>query len=120
MNTLLRVVSQTMYGISTVATQFSSSLFKRNDFRIQEFIQSAAPTMTLLQMHKKGGPPKRYRRRKPLGDKPFAKGIVLRTLIKNPKKPNSANRKCVLLKLSTGEEKIAYVPGIGHNLQVIF
>ena len=45
------------------------------------------------------------------------KGLVLKVLIKKPKKPNSANRKCVRVKLSTGEEATAYVPGIGHNLQ---
>ena len=45
------------------------------------------------------------------------KGIVLKTLIKKPKKPNSANRKCVLVRLTNGKEKIAFVPGEGHNLQ---
>lgn len=45
------------------------------------------------------------------------KGVVLRTLIKKPKKPNSANRKCVLVRLSNGKEATAYVPGEGHNLQ---
>nr|CAI5849756.1 unnamed protein product [Callosobruchus analis] len=47
------------------------------------------------------------------------KGVVLRTLIKKPKKPNSANRKCVLVRLSNGKEMVAYIPGIGHNLQVM-
>lgn len=41
----------------------------------------------------------------------------MKTMIKKPKKPNSANRKCVLLKLSNGKEAAAYIPGIGHNLQ---
>lgn len=45
------------------------------------------------------------------------KGVVLKTLIKKPKKPNSANRKCVLVRLTNGKEMVAYVPGIGHNLQ---
>lgn len=53
----------------------------------------------------------------PLDGKPFAKGVVLKTLIKKPKKPNSANRKCVLVRLSTGKEMVAYIPGEGHNLQ---
>ena len=35
---------------------------------------------------------------------PQLKGIVLKTLIKKPKKPNSANRKCVRVRLSTGRE----------------
>jgi len=45
------------------------------------------------------------------------KGVVLKTVIKKPKKPNSANRKCVLVRLSNGKEATAYVPGEGHNLQ---
>ncbi|TRY63777.1 hypothetical protein TCAL_05591 [Tigriopus californicus] len=60
----------------------------------------------------------RVPRRNPLGENtPFAKGVVLRTLVKKPKKPNSANRKCVLVRLSNGKEMTAYVPGEGHNLQ---
>ncbi|MES1902544.1 MAG: 37S ribosomal protein S12, mitochondrial, partial [Paramarteilia canceri] len=53
----------------------------------------------------------------PTDNRPQMKGIVLRTLTKHPKKPNSGNRKCVKLRLSNGKEKIAYVPGEGHNLQ---
>lgn len=72
---------------------------------------------SLNQMHRSGPHMKNRPSRNPLGDKPFAKGVVLKTLIKKPKKPNSANRKCVLVRLSTGKEMVAYVPGIGHNLQ---
>uniref|UniRef100_A0A1B6BYG8 Small ribosomal subunit protein uS12m n=1 Tax=Clastoptera arizonana TaxID=38151 RepID=A0A1B6BYG8_9HEMI len=72
---------------------------------------------SLAQMHKTG-PHKKHRPNKnPLDGKPFAKGVVLKTLIKKPKKPNSANRKCVLVRLSTGKEMTAYIPGEGHNLQ---
>ncbi|ODM99805.1 40S ribosomal protein S12, mitochondrial [Orchesella cincta] len=72
---------------------------------------------TLKQQHK-NGPHKKFRPpRKPLDGAPMLKGVVLKTLIKKPKKPNSANRKCVLVRLSNGKEKIAHVPGIGHNLQ---
>jgi len=62
-------------------------------------------------------PKKKYKRLHPLDSRPQMKGVVLRTLIKKPKKPNSANRKCVLVRLSNGKEKVAYVPGEGHNLQ---
>lgn len=73
---------------------------------------------SLLGMHKSGPHFKKRPNRNPLGfNKPFAKGVVLKTLVKKPKKPNSANRKCVLVRLSTGKEMVAYVPGIGHNLQ---
>lgn len=68
-------------------------------------------------MHKTG-PIKKIRPNKnPLVNKPQARGVVLKTLIKKPRKPNSANRKCVLVRLSTGREMVAYVPGEGHNLQ---
>ncbi|MFP3039004.1 MAG: 30S ribosomal protein S12 [Candidatus Hodgkinia cicadicola] len=72
---------------------------------------------SLQQMHRTGPHIKNRPSRNPLDGKPFAKGVVLKTLIKKPKKPNSANRKCVLVRLSTGKEMVAYVPGIGHNLQ---
>ncbi|XP_035220898.1 40S ribosomal protein S12, mitochondrial-like isoform X2 [Stegodyphus dumicola] len=62
-------------------------------------------------------PKKRTKRRHPLDSKPQMKGVVLRTLVKKPKKPNSANRKCVRVRLSNGKEATAYVPGEGHNLQ---
>jgi small subunit ribosomal protein S12 len=34
-----------------------------------------------------------------------------------PKKPNSALRKVARVRLTTGLEVTAYIPGIGHNLQ---
>jgi small subunit ribosomal protein S12 len=70
-----------------------------------------------MRMHRTGPIIKVRPPRQPLGGKPMAKGIVLKVLIKKPKKPNSANRKCVLLRLSTGREMVAYIPGEGHNLQ---
>nr|CAI5849754.1 unnamed protein product [Callosobruchus analis] len=72
---------------------------------------------TLNQMHRTGPHIKPRRPKRPLDGNPFMKGVVLRTLIKKPKKPNSANRKCVLVRLSNGKEMVAYIPGIGHNLQ---
>lgn len=66
---------------------------------------------SLLRAHKNGLVIPERKKRQPLDGKPFAKGVVLKTLIKKPKKPNSANRKCVLVRLSTGKEMVAYVPG---------
>lgn len=71
----------------------------------------------LIKMHENPFIRIRKKRKPVLDGQPFAKGVVLRTLIKKPRKPNSANRKCVLLRLSTGKEMVAYVPGEGHNLQ---
>lgn len=68
-------------------------------------------------MHKTGPHFKKRKPKRPLDGNPFMKGVVLKTLIKKPKKPNSANRKSVLVKLTNGKEMVAYIPGIGHNLQ---
>ncbi|OQU85764.1 hypothetical protein SORBI_3004G303433, partial [Sorghum bicolor] len=35
----------------------------------------------------------------------------------SPKKPNSALRKVARVRLTSGFEITAYIPGIGHNLQ---
>lgn len=75
---------------------------------------------TLLRMHLAGPHTKVRAPKNPLNGNPMVKGVVLKTLIRKPKKPNSANRKCVLVRLSTGKEMVAYIPGEGHNLQVCF
>lgn len=49
-------------------------------------------------------------------NKPFQKAICLKVFTKNPKKPNSANRKVCKIKLSTGYVVTASIPGISHNL----
>jgi small subunit ribosomal protein S12 len=48
---------------------------------------------------------------------PQKKGICIKLVIRAPKKPNSALRKLVKLKLSNGKRVYAYIPGEGHNLQ---
>lgn len=48
---------------------------------------------------------------------PFKRGVCTKVYITNPKKPNSANRKVAKVKLSNKIEVIAYIPGVGHNLQ---
>jgi len=48
---------------------------------------------------------------------PFKKGVCLKVFTVTPKKPNSALRKVVRVRLSNGMEVTAYIPGEGHNLQ---
>lgn len=48
---------------------------------------------------------------------PQARGVCTRVFTVTPKKPNSALRKVARVKLSTGYEITAYIPGEGHNLQ---
>lgn len=45
------------------------------------------------------------------------KGICIKVHIATPKKPNSAIRKVARVKLTTGYEITAYIPGVGHALQ---
>lgn len=52
-----------------------------------------------------------------LKNSPFARGVCTRVFTTTPKKPNSALRKVARVKLSTGIEVTAYIPGEGHNLQ---
>ncbi|XP_045117066.1 40S ribosomal protein S12, mitochondrial-like [Portunus trituberculatus] len=85
--------------------------------QVRDLSTSPVCPASLGQMHRTGPIKKKRKNKNPLGDKPFARGVVLKTLIKKPKKPNSANRKCVLVRLSTGKEMVAYIPGEGHNLQ---
>ncbi|OIO52527.1 30S ribosomal protein S12 [Candidatus Peregrinibacteria bacterium CG08_land_8_20_14_0_20_41_10] len=48
---------------------------------------------------------------------PQKRGVCLKVYTTTPKKPNSALRKVARVRLTNGEEVIAYIPGIGHNLQ---
>ncbi len=48
---------------------------------------------------------------------PQVRGVCTRVFTTTPKKPNSALRKVARVKLSTGIEVTAYIPGEGHNLQ---
>lgn len=48
---------------------------------------------------------------------PQRRGVCTRVYTTTPKKPNSAIRKVARVRLTSGFEVTAYIPGIGHNLQ---
>jgi len=49
---------------------------------------------------------------------PQKRGLCLKVFLRTPKKPNSALRKLVKLKLFSNKKTVtAYIPGEGHNLQ---
>nr|YP_010576407.1 ribosomal protein S12 [Antidesma bunius]YP_010576452.1 ribosomal protein S12 [Antidesma bunius]UZN43948.1 ribosomal protein S12 [Antidesma bunius]UZN43993.1 ribosomal protein S12 [Antidesma bunius] len=52
-----------------------------------------------------------------LGGCPQRRGTCTRVYTITPKKPNSALRKVARVRLTSGFEITAYIPGIGHNLQ---
>ena len=61
-----------------------------------------------------------YLKNKPVEFKkgrPFMRGVCIKVTTVTPKKPNSALRKVCRVRLTSGQEVTAYIPGIGHNLQ---
>ena len=48
---------------------------------------------------------------------PQRRGVCTRVYTTTPKKPNSALRKVARVRLTSGTEITAYIPGEGHNLQ---
>jgi small subunit ribosomal protein S12 len=73
---------------------------------------------TTNQLVRKPRNPKKKRTKSPaLNACPQRRGVCLQVKTKTPKKPNSALRKVAWVKLSNGQEVIAYIGGEGHNLQ---
>lgn len=94
-----------------------SSLLQRSV--TANFFHTSLPMCwTLEETHLRGKPPRRaIRQNSPISGFPQIRGTVLKVVIRKPKKPNSANRKCVVVKLTNGKVLTAWIPGIGHNLQ---
>lgn len=73
---------------------------------------------TINQLIRKERVSKKKRTRSPaLAKCPQRRGVCLQVKTKTPKKPNSALRKVSWIRLSNGQEIIAYIGGEGHNLQ---
>jgi small subunit ribosomal protein S12 len=52
-----------------------------------------------------------------LFNRPQIKGVVIRVRITTPRKPNSARRPVVKVLLSNKKQRVAHIPGKGHNLR---
>ncbi|MDT3767134.1 30S ribosomal protein S12 [Gleimia hominis] len=73
---------------------------------------------TIQQLVRKGRSTKHAKVATPaLKGSPQRRGVCTRVYTTTPKKPNSALRKVARVRLSTGIEVTAYIPGEGHNLQ---
>ncbi len=73
---------------------------------------------TIAQLVKNGREKVRYKTKSPaLKGCPQKRGVCVRVYTTTPKKPNSALRKVARVRLMTGIEVTAYIPGVGHNLQ---
>lgn len=73
---------------------------------------------TVQQLVRQGRKPKPKKQRTVgLAGSPQRRGVCTRVYTVTPKKPNSALRKVARVRLSSGMEVTAYIPGEGHNLQ---
>ena len=73
---------------------------------------------TIQQLVCKGREDKAFKSKAPaLKSSPQRRGVCTRVYTTTPKKPNSALRKVARVRLTSGVEITAYIPGVGHNLQ---
>ncbi len=73
---------------------------------------------TIQQLIRSGRIAKKRKSKSPaLKGCPQRRGVCLQVKTMTPKKPNSALRKIARVRLTTGIEVTAYIPGEGHNLQ---
>jgi len=73
---------------------------------------------TIQQLIRQGRSVKTTKTKTPaLKGSPQRRGVCTRVFTTTPKKPNSALRKVARVRLSSGVEVTAYIPGEGHNLQ---
>ena len=73
---------------------------------------------TINQLVRKGRQDKTSKVKTPaLKGSPQRRGVCTRVYTTTPKKPNSALRKVARVRLTSGIEVTAYIPGVGHNLQ---
>jgi len=75
------------------------------------------PTLNQLRKKKRSRRSARLYHLLALEGCPQKKGICLRIRTTKPKKPNSAIRKIVRVKVSNNKQITAYIPGQGFNLQ---
>jgi small subunit ribosomal protein S12 len=73
---------------------------------------------TISQLVRKGRETPSTKTKTPaLRGAPQRRGVCTRVYTNTPKKPNSALRKVARVRLTSGVEITAYIPGVGHNLQ---
>ncbi len=73
---------------------------------------------TIQQLIRKKRIPKKKKSKSPaLAKCPQRRGVCVQVRTMTPKKPNSALRKVARVRLTTGIEVTAYIPGEGHSLQ---
>jgi small subunit ribosomal protein S12 len=81
-------------------------------------VDSERAMPTIQQLVRGGRERPRTKTKSPaLRESPQRRGVCTRVYTITPRKPNSALRKVARVRLTTGVEITAYIPGVGHNLQ---
>jgi len=90
----------------------------RSASSLDQFFQKGSFVPTIQQLVRKGRQSKPKKGTTPaLKGAPQRRGVCTRVYTTTPKKPNSALRKVARVRLTSGMEVTAYIPGEGHNLQ---
>jgi len=99
------LVNQSLYNQSPITVQAKRFLPTLNQVRRQK----------PRTKRKRAKPVIPANRRILLG--PQRKGVCVKNVVRTPRKPNSAQRKCAVLRLNDGRLITAYIPGEKANLQ---
>jgi small subunit ribosomal protein S12 len=108
---------------SALTAQARESLLRGlSGFFVARITTSDGPLLekmpTINQLIRKGRRKVSVKSKSPaLTDCPQRRGVCVQVMTRTPKKPNSALRKVAKVRLTNGQEVIAYIPGEGHNLQ---
>ena len=119
----VRAVSKCSHGNQQRQTQGNGDPHVRRDGCGQGLANpdnesDANKVPTIQQLVRKGRSDKSSTSNTPaLKGSPQRRGVCTRVYTTTPKKPNSALRKVARVRLSSGIEVTAYIPGVGHNLQ---
>jgi len=87
-------------------------------FTVRRDNRNGSALPTVQQLVRQGRKPKPKKSKTVgLAGAPQRRGVCTRVYTVTPKKPNSALRKVARIRLTSGMEVTAYIPGEGHNLQ---
>jgi len=100
-----------------MALRETGRIFCRLDFTVSgDALLKKMPTIN--QLVRKGRRKVSVKSKSPaLTNCPQRRGVCVQVMTRTPKKPNSALSKVAKVRLTNGQEVIAYIPGEGHNLQ---
>ena len=110
---MMELVDMLGLGSSSFRSRGSSPLFGKNLI----FNFDMATINQLCKKQKSRKKKKKLNKVPALNQCPQKKGICSKLVLRTPKKPNSALRKIVKLRLTNDKMVYAYIPGEGHNLQ---